>query len=72
MRALVILLWAVLVVRTAIGIHGAVPDVAPRAPRTSPDMVGIDSPLTRADAVDAGRVLAIDEDELDLVTGRTQ
>jgi hypothetical protein len=70
MRALVILLWAVLVVRTAIGIHGAVPDVAPRAPRVSPDMVGIDTPLTRADAVDAGRVLGIDEDELDALTGR--
>lgn len=70
MRALVILIWAVLVVRTAIGIHGAVPDVAPRAPRTSPDMIGIDTPLTRADAVDAGRVLGIDEDELDLLTGR--
>ena len=72
MRALVIVLWAVLVVRTAIGVHGAVPDVVPRGPRTSPDMVGIDTPLTRADAVDAGRVLGIDEDELDLVTGRSQ
>lgn len=72
MRALLIVVWAVVVVRTAIGIHGAVPDVVARSRRTapSPDMAGIDGPLTRADAVDAGLVLGLDEDELDRLTGR--
>ena len=35
------------------------------APAPSPDMVGIDEPLSRADAMDAGRALGFDEDEFE-------
>ena len=63
-RALAILIWVVLVIRTAIGIHGAVPDIGV-APAPSPDLLGIDRPLTHADALDAGRALGLDEEIFD-------
>ena len=62
------LVLTVISARVAIGILvECIPEALAR-PASSPDMLGIDRPLTSADAVDAGRVLGIDEDELDRLT----
>ena len=62
-RLLLILLLAFLVARIAIGVLGVMPEALRRPAVASPDLLGIDRPLTRSDALDAGRVLGIDEDE---------
>ncbi len=56
-----------LVAVTTIGIFGTNPmDLAEDAPAPvpSPDLLGIDRPISRADALDAGRALGIDEELL--------
>jgi len=66
MRMLGMFVFVGLVAVVAIGVFGTNPmqegEVALVVP--SPDMFGIDHPLTRADALDAGRALGIDEDLL--------
>jgi hypothetical protein len=67
MRVVLIVVYAALVARVAIGVHGAAPSMMPGdapAAAPSPDFLGIDAPLTRADALDAARVLGIDEELL--------
>jgi hypothetical protein len=57
--------YVILVVRVALGIYGdlsaLMPAPAGGAP-SSPDEIGLQSPLTKADALDAGRALGIDEE----------
>ena len=64
-RLLLILVVTALVARIAIGVLGVMPEQMQRVEQPSPDMLGIDRPLTRSDALDAGRVLGIDEEEFD-------
>lgn len=69
MRVVAIIVYAVLVVRVAIGIHGnatAMLSDAPVVEAASPDEWGVHAPLTRADALEAGRALGIDEELLEL------
>ena len=64
MRLMAILAFVILTVRVVMAVHGAVPSRVPQvgpAP-VSPDMVGIDRPLTLSDAIDADRALGIDEE----------
>ncbi len=64
MRIVAILVFVGVSVFLAIGIHGAAPSLtgeAEASPELSPDLVGIDRPLLRSDAIDAGRALGIDE-----------
>ena len=64
MRLVAILVFVGVSVFLAIGIHGAAPSLTGEpttTPEPSPDMVGIDRPLLRSDAIDAGRALGIDE-----------
>ncbi len=66
MRIVLVVIYAALVARVAIGIHGAAPEMTASAtPATpSPDHWGLHTRLTRADALDAGRALGLDEDLL--------
>jgi branched-chain amino acid transport system permease protein len=64
-RLLLIIGLTFLVARIAIGVLGVMPDQLRRPEVASPDLLGIDRPLTRSDALDAGRVLGLDEEELD-------
>ena len=69
MRVVAILVYTLLVVRVAIGIHGNATAMMPTAPSVevgSPDEWGLDAPLTHADALEAGRALGIDEELLQL------
>ena len=64
MRLVAILVFVGVSVFLAIGIHGAAPALTGEStapPELSPDLVGIDRPLLRSDAIDAGRALGIDE-----------
>jgi ABC-type branched-subunit amino acid transport system permease subunit len=63
-RFVLMLVFAFLAVRIAIGIFGVMPEPLQRPELPSPDMLGIDRPLTRSDAADAARALGIDEEEL--------
>lgn len=70
MRVVAIFVYAFLVVRVGIGVHGNAPSVGgdsagPAVP--SPDELGLHGPLTRADALDAGRALGIDEEQFEAV-----
>lgn len=66
MRVLAILAYAILNARITAGVHGELPSMRPGAatPPPSPDLIGIDRPLTKADALDAGRELGLDEEQL--------
>jgi len=64
MRIVAILVFVGISAFLAIGIHGAAPSLTGEAATVqvpSPDLVGIDGPLLRSDAIDAGRALGIDE-----------
>ena len=67
MRVVAIFAFTFLVVRVGLGVHGnamsAMPGDHAAAP-ASPDELGLFAPLTRAEALDAGRVLGIDEELL--------
>ncbi len=63
-RVLAIGTFAFLVLRIAIGVLGVVPETLRRPEVASPDELGLDRPLTKADALDAGRMLGLDEDEM--------
>ena len=60
-RILAIGVFAFLAVRVAIGVLGVVPEAMTKATVPSPDELGLDRPLSRADALDAGRMLGLDE-----------
>jgi branched-chain amino acid transport system permease protein len=65
MRVILMLVFTVFVARVGMGLHGAVPPRVPAAAATpSPDMVGIDTPLTRSEAIDAGRAIGLEADWL--------
>lgn len=64
-RFLLLLLFAFVTVRVALGVLGVTPEPMQRPEEPSPDMIGIDRPLTRSDAMDAARALGIDESELE-------
>ena len=68
MRVVAILGVIVLAARVSMAVHGEVPPrvQTARAEQPSPDMIGIDYPLTRSDAIDAGRAIGIDEQLLAL------
>lgn len=62
MRVVGMFVFLVVAVRVVTVVHGAVPSMRPGSSETvSPDLVGIDTPLTHSDAIDAGRALGIDE-----------
>jgi hypothetical protein len=68
-RVLLILVWSVVCAGIGMGVHGEVDLDAVGVSGTgldeaSPDMVGIDVPLTRVEAAEAARMLGIDEAEL--------
>lgn len=63
-RVLAIGTFAFLVLRIAIGVLGVVPETLRRPEVASPDELGLDRPLTKADALDAGRMLGLDEDDM--------
>ncbi|MFZ4516883.1 MAG: ABC transporter permease [Microthrixaceae bacterium] len=65
-RFLLMLVLVFLTVRVAIGVLGVLPEQLQRAPAPSPDLVGVDRPLSRSDAHDAARAIGITEDEFDL------
>ncbi len=68
MRVVAIFLYAFLVIRVGIGVHGNAPSVGGDAPGLalpSPDELGLHGPLTHADALDAGRALGIDEEQFE-------
>ena len=60
-RILAIGLLVFLTLRVAIGVLGVVPEPLEQAEVPSPDELGLDRPLTRSDALDAGRGLGLDE-----------
>jgi branched-chain amino acid transport system permease protein len=62
-RFLLVIVLAVLTARVAIGVSGVPPELLSRPVVASPDLVGIDRPLTRADAVDAARAMGIAEED---------
>ncbi|MHB1139280.1 MAG: hypothetical protein ACYC2O_10015, partial [Microthrixaceae bacterium] len=67
MRIVAMFAFVALAAITSIGIFGVNPmeQAEPgRVAPPSPDMFGIDRPISRADALDAGRVLGIDEELL--------
>jgi branched-chain amino acid transport system permease protein len=68
MRIVAIFVYTFLVVRVGLGIHGNAPSMrgggGPAVVAPSPDELGLHSPLTHADALDAGRALGIDEELL--------
>ena len=67
LRVVCAIAYAVLSARIAMGVHGAAMATLPGAPSSpplSPDLVGIESPLTRVEAIEAGRILGLDEDLL--------
>ncbi len=53
---------AIVTARAAVSVHGAVPLRVPEGP--SPDMLGVDRPLTRSDVFDAERALGLTEADL--------
>lgn len=63
-RLAIILVLTFVTARVAIGILGIMPEALARPAAPSPDEIGLDRPLTRADALDAGRILGLDEDDL--------
>ncbi len=60
-RILAILAFTILTVRIAIGVLGVIPEAVKKPQVASPDELGLDRQLTRADALDAGRMLGLDE-----------
>jgi len=66
LRIVAMFAFIALVAITSIGIFGANPmaEAQPAHVVPSPDLLGIDRPITRADALDAGRALGIDEELL--------
>jgi len=62
MRLLLMIAAAVALAGIATAVHGGVPGMADEEP--SPDMIGVDRPLTRSDVFEADRVLGLTEAEL--------
>lgn len=68
MRMVLMLVAAAVIARVAVAVHGGVDAGAPEAP--SPDMVGVDRPLTRADAYEAERAMGLTEADFAVTAGR--
>ncbi len=68
-RILGIGVFTFLVLRVAIGVMGVVPESLKKVEHPSPDELGLDRPLSRADALDAGRSLGLDEELMPSVVG---
>lgn len=68
-RILAIGVFTFLVLRVAIGVMGVVPESLKKVEHPSPDELGLDRPLSRADALDAGRSLGLDEELMPSVVG---
>lgn len=66
-RVLAIGVFTFLTLRVAIGVLGVTPEPLRRPSVPSPDELGLDRPLTRADALDAGRMIGLDEQDMPLV-----
>lgn len=69
LRVVAVFVYAVLTARVAVGIHGQAalrPGFEPVVEGPSPDMVGIDTPFTRADALEASRGIGLDEELLSI------
>jgi branched-chain amino acid transport system permease protein len=64
-RILLIIVFAALSARVAIGILGVAPEQLRRPIPPSPDLVGVDRPLVRADALEATRQMGLSEDEFE-------
>jgi branched-chain amino acid transport system permease protein len=62
-RFLLVIVLAVLTARVAIGVSGVPPELLARPVAPSPDLIGVDRPLTKADALDAARAMGIPEDD---------
>ncbi len=70
MRVVAIFVYVFLVVRVGMGVHGNVPSVRGGTAvlaQHSPDELGLNGPLTHADALDAGRALGLDEEQFEAV-----
>ncbi|MFN8053077.1 MAG: ABC transporter permease [Acidimicrobiales bacterium] len=63
-RLVLMIAAAVVLAGVATAVHGGVPSDAAEEP--SPDMVGIDRPLTRSDVFEADRMLGLTEADFDL------
>jgi len=68
-RILAIGVFTFLVLRVAVGVVGVVPESLKKVEHPSPDELGLDRPLSRADALDAGRSLGLDEELMPSVVG---
>jgi branched-chain amino acid transport system permease protein len=64
MRVVLMLVFTIVVARMAMAIHGAVPPrvPAPQVEPLSPDLIGIDSPLGRVEAFEAGRAIGLGDE----------
>lgn len=62
-------MFTFLVLRVAIGVMGVVPESLKKVEHPSPDELGLDRPLSRADALDAGRSLGLDEELMPSAVG---
>ena len=64
-RIVLIVVLAALSARVAIGVLGVTPEQLRRPVAPSPDLVGVDRPLLRTDALEATRGLGLSEDEFE-------
>ena len=64
-RLVLIIVLAALSARVAIGVLGVTPEQLRRPIAPSPDLVGVDRPLQRADALEATRQLGLSEDDFE-------
>lgn len=64
MRLVLMVVAALAIAGVATAVHGGVPSDAPEEP--SPDMLGIDRPLTKSDVIEADRALDLTEADLSL------
>jgi branched-chain amino acid transport system permease protein len=64
-RIVLILATAALSARVAIGVLGVTPEQLRRPVAPSPDLVGVDRPMLRSDAIEATRLMGMSEDDFE-------
>jgi ABC-type branched-subunit amino acid transport system permease subunit len=69
-RVLLVLVLAALSARVAIGVLGVTPEQLRRPLPPSPDLIGVDRPLSRADAIEATHMMGLTEDEFEAEVSR--
>ena len=69
-RVLLVLVLAALSARVAIGVLGVTPEQLRRPLPPSPDLIGVDRPLSRADAIEATHMMGLTEDEFEAEVAR--